>query len=86
MAKKNNWMPHYMPSDDEIKARDFCINNNIRISPMGIKDEPNKWKIGISLGLYKKNEKPNISPHIYDRNTIWVEYFNFCKYYYDKYR
>jgi len=79
-------MPYYHATDDEAKARDWCIKNNIRISPIGIHKEPNKWKISINIGPYKKNEKPNIAPHIYDKDTIWVEYFNFCKYYYDKYR
>ena len=79
-------MPYHHATDEEAKARDWCIKNNIRISPIGIYREPNKWKIGINIGPYKKNEKPNIAPHIYDKDTIWVEYFNFCKYYYDKYR
>lgn len=87
MAKKKQvCMPDYNATEDEIKARDFCINNNIRISPLGMKEDSSKWKIGINIGPYKKGEKPNIAPHIYDKDTIWVEYFNFCKYYYDKYR
>jgi hypothetical protein len=84
--KKENWMPYYHANDDEVIARDFCIKNNIRISPLGIKNEPNKWRIGINIGPYKKGEKPNIAPSIYDKDTVWVEYYNFCKYYYDKYR
>ena len=84
--KKPTWMPQYVPNDKEIKARNWCIKNNIRISPLGIKDESNKWKIGINIGEYKKHEKPKVSPNIYDRDTVWIEYYNFCKYYYDKYR
>lgn len=84
--KKDNWMPDYNATDDEIKARDYCIKNNIRISPLGIKNEPNKWRIGISVGPYKKGEKPKVSPSVYDKDTVWQEYYKFCKYYYDKYR
>ena len=84
--KKENWMPQYMPNKEEKEARLYCIRNNIRISPLGIKNEIGKWKIGINIGPYVKGEKPNISPHIYDKDTIWLEYFKFCKYYYDKYR
>lgn len=84
--KKENWMPQYIASDEERKAYIYCVRNNIRISPLGIKNEIGKWKIGINIGPYVKGEKPNISPHIYDKDTIWVEYYKFCKYYYDKYR
>ena len=84
--KKNEGMPIYLPNEEEISWRDFCIENNIRISPLGIHGEKKKWKIGISLGSYKKGEKMHIAPSIYDTNTIWVEYYRMCKFYYDKYR
>jgi hypothetical protein len=85
-AKKQNWMPYYHANEEEVKARDFCVRNNIRISPLGIYNDPDHWRIGINIGPYKRGEKPNISPNIYDKNTIWPEYYKFCKYYYDKYR
>jgi hypothetical protein len=85
-AKKPNWIPYYYADAEETKARDFCVRNNIRISPLGIYNDPDHWRIGINIGPYKRGEKPNISPNIYDKNTIWQEYYKFCKYYYDKYR
>jgi hypothetical protein len=84
--KKENWMPQYILTKEEKKACLYCVENNIRISPLGIKNEIGKWKIGINVGKYVKGEKPNIAPHIYDKNTIWAEYYKFCKYYYDKRR
>ena len=84
--KKNKWMPQYMPSEEEIRYRDFCVKNNIRISPIGIYGDNDHWKIGINIGLYKKGEKASIAPSLYDKDTIWPEYYKFCKYYYDKYR
>lgn len=84
--KKNSFLPSYDPTEDEIKYRNFCINNNIRISPLGIKNEDKKWRIGIAIGPYKKGEKLHIAPSIYDKDTIWIEYYKFCKYYYDKHR
>ena len=53
--KKNKWMPQYMATEEQIKHRDYCIKNDIRISP-----------------------------NIYDKDTIWIEYYRMCKYYYDK--
>lgn len=79
-------MPSYTPSIEEQKSYLYCIDNNIRISPKGVRDEPGKWKIEIALGSYKKGEKRYTSPQLYDKNIIWVEYYKMCKYYYDKYR
>ena len=84
--KKNKSMPNYFPSEEENKWRNFCVNKNIRISPLGIYNEEKKWRIGIAIGPYKKNETIHIAPSIYDQHTIWIEYYKMCKYYYDKYR
>ena len=82
--KKENWMPKYHPNPEEIKASNYCIRNNIRISQLGNNGEIGKWKIGINVGPYVKGEKINLAPHIYDKNTIWPSYYEMCKYYYDK--
>ena len=79
-------MPQYMPSEEEIRDRDFCVRNNIRISPIGIYGDKDHWKIGINIGPYKTGEKASLAPSLYDKDTIWPEYYKFCKYYYDKYR
>ena len=84
--KKNKWMPMYMPSEEQMKHRDFCIRNNIIISPLGIYGDNDHWKIGSNIGPYKKGEKASLAPSLYDKDTIWPEYYKFCKYYYDKYR
>jgi len=84
-AKKQKPMPEYLASDEEFKWYKYCVNNNIRISPYGINNDSDRWHIAISLGPYKKNEKPNLSPSKYCRKTIWPEYYKMCKYYYDKY-
>lgn len=82
MAKKKQQpMPDYIPSDEEVKWHNYCINKQIRISPMGINGEPNKWKIGISIGDHKK---VHYAPSIYDRDTIWISVYEFMKYYYNK--
>ena len=82
--KKENWMPQYIPTQEENEAYLYCVRNNIRISPIGIHGVIGKWKIGINIGPYKKGEKISLSPHIYDKDTIWPTYYQMCKYYYDK--
>jgi len=82
--KNSNPMPDYYPTINELKWCKYCIDNNIRISPMGIKETIGKWRIGISIGPYIKGEKPHIAPNIYDVDTVWPSYYKMCKYYYDK--
>jgi len=84
--KKSKPMPAYIPTDEELEWRLFCNRNNIRISPYGIANDQNHWKICINLGPYKRGEKCNFAPHIYDREQIWPELYKMCKYYYDKYK
>ena len=83
--KKKNYLPSYIPTPEEQEWKLFCTRNNIRISPWGTPQD-GKWKICINIGPYKRGEKCNFAPHIYDKETLWPEYYKFCKYYYDKYR
>jgi hypothetical protein len=82
----NYKMPGYLASREEVEACLYCIRNNIRIAPQGIQNDSDHWKITITLGPYKKGERPNVAPSIYDRHAIWKAYYEFCKYYYDKHR
>lgn len=84
--KKRKPMPKYTPSPDEVKWYSYCVNNNIRISPTGIQGDQDHWHICINIGPYRRGEKQNKSPEKYNRNDIWPKYYEFCKYYYDKYK
>ena len=77
-------MPQYNPTKEEIKYRTYCIRNEIRIYPIGIENDNEHWKIGVNIGPYQRGEKQNISPSIYDKHSVWPEYYRMCKYYYDK--
>lgn len=86
MAKKQPvGMPKYVPSDEERSWYEFCVNNNIIISPVAAEQgtNPKEWRIGISINDHKKVNK---TPTIYTEDNIWKEYYLMCKYYYDKYR
>jgi hypothetical protein len=85
-GKRSKPMPSYTPSEEEQEWKLFCTRNNIRISPYGIQNDNDHWRIAVNIGPYKRGEKINLSPSIYDRDTIWPEYYKMCKYYYDKYR
>ena len=82
--KKAKPLPHYIQTPEQIKWWTYCVKNNIRISPHGILGDSDRWHIAINLGPYKQGEKPNLSPSKYCRKTIWPEFYEMCKYYYDK--
>lgn len=83
--RKKNYLPSYIATPEEQEWKLFCTRNNIRISPWATPLD-GQWKICINLGPYKKEEKCNFAPHVYDKETLWPEYYRMCKYYYDKYR
>ncbi len=70
----------YSPSNEEQKAYEYCLDNDIRISPWY--HSQGKWYIGISTPEdYKKVYK---SKHVYDKDTIWFSFYDMCKFYYNK--
>ena len=80
--KKKRQLPDYIANPEEFKWYKFCLDNEIRISPIGINDRVGAWKIGISTA--DDFRKVYYAPHIYDRDTIWPSFYNYCKFYYDK--
>ena len=87
MAKKViKGLGTYTPSAEETKWYMYCVENNIRISPIAKEKGMGntEWYIGISFGNnYKKIHK---SPSVYTRDNIWEEFYLMCKYYYEKHR
>jgi hypothetical protein len=78
--KKTEWdMGEYMPTNEQISARLWCIKNGIKISPFA--RQPGSWYIDITV-----NGKTNRSPHIYIKDLIWEKIYEYYKYYYDKYK
>jgi len=75
---KSTMMGTYMPTSEETKAYQWCINNGIFISPSATGKA--SWYIEISIG-----GKTNKSPETYGKTDIWIKLYEFYKYYYDKY-
>lgn len=86
--RKKSVMGSYYPTEKEIKANEFCIKNNIRISywPEKSGPSPKNWHISIVIGKYKKGEKINISPDSYPKNKCHEMMYKTSLYYYEKYR
>jgi uncharacterized protein YjbK len=71
---------------EEQKYFNYCVKNNIRISPVPTTQGlyPDEWKIEIRLGPYKKGEKSHKSPLSYNSKEIWPAINKVRKFYYDK--
>ena len=89
LKKKNNYegLPDdFVPTKEQLEWDKYCIYNDIRISPAPTQQGlyPEEWRIAISIGPYKRGEKPYLSPNVYTADNIWQELYNMKKYYYDK--
>ena len=82
--KKNNLPDNYIANEQEAAAYSWCIKNNIRIGLQAIEyvQNPDKWKIAISIG--EDYKKVNLSPSVYTKDNVWQEYYKACLYYYNK--
>ena len=80
MAKKNVCeMGSYIPSDEELTAYSWCINNKIFIAPKA--KTIASWYAEIDIGGIKK-----LSPIAYPKVEIWKRLYEYYTYYYVKYR
>ena len=72
-------MGNYEASKEEKKAYIWCINNNIKISPI-CETYCKMWKIDIII-----NGKSFKSPETYLAGDCWKKMYEYYKFYYDKY-
>ena len=80
-AKKRQ-LPNYILNVYELLCYQYCVRNNIRISPVAVPNEIGKWRIGISTpDSYKKVYE---SPEKCDVHSVWEVFNRYTKYYYEK--
>jgi hypothetical protein len=89
LKKKGNYKglnTGFSPSKEQTKWMRYCVDNDIRISPVPTQKgmQPEEWRIDVRLGPYKKGEKNFLSPNVYTADIIHQELYNMMKYYYDK--
>lgn len=72
-------MGKYLPTEEDMKAASWCLNNGIKISPYP--EAPGSWWIDIEI-----NGKVNRSPYKYSKLNVWQTLHEFYRYYYNKYK
>jgi hypothetical protein len=79
--KKQNIMGKYIPTNKELDAAEWCIKNNIHISPLKKNYKDQLWYIDIII-----NGKSSKSPETFGPSIIWQKLYEYASYYYNKYR
>lgn len=80
--QKKLLMGSYASTVKEDEAWRWCVRNNIKIVPKPAQQgNPESWHILIEI-----NNKQSLSPEAYKAKDIWQKLYEYCEYYYDKYR
>ncbi len=77
--KKGPRMGDYTPTDKEVEAHVWCINNHIRCSPVAVAGK-REWKIAIQL----HSKKTHTSKEAWGPEEIWKQMYEYYQYYYEK--
>ena len=60
----------------------WCEDNDIEIGPQyHYKNGISEWRVQIKIG-----NKINVDPNIYDKKDIMDKIYEYCDYYYNKYK
>ena len=83
-GNKKYGMGQYTPTEEEMKASQWCLKNDICITPRAIKYGERIWVVDIEKGKYPYRKLLGTSDP-YGPVTIWEKVFEYKLYYYKKY-
>ena len=74
--------PKHSRHNKELKSYEWCFSNKIIIGPVPLWGEDyGKWTVEIRM-----NGKINTDPVKYERESIMHKVYEYCDYYYNKYK
>jgi len=79
-------MGSYIRTEEESNAAEWCLENDICITPRQSQWRVPSWYIDIETGKHPNRKLIGTSPDVYGKNTIWEKLAEYQKYYYDKYK
>ena len=85
-GKSKNSMGSYNQTPEELKARDWCMDNKVCITPRQTHWGIKSWAIDIETGRHPNRKLIGTSPSEFGPNSIWRQIASYQKYYYDKYK
>ena len=82
LKEEHGKYPTHSRKDNELKSYRWCFSNGITIGPVPLFDEHyGKWTVEIRM-----NGKANTDPAIYEKESIMHKVYEYCDYYYNKYK
>ena len=75
--------PKHSRANDELKSYEWCLSNKIVIGPAPLwkGNDWGKWTVEITM-----NGKKHTDPNKYERDSIMHKVYEYCDYYYNKYK
>jgi len=74
--------PKHLKKDNELISYKWCLSNKILIGPIPCwGDRYGSWTVEITM-----NGKTNTDPNTYEKAGIMHKVYEYCDYYYNKYK
>ena len=82
LTEEHGKYPAHYRTEGDLKSYDWCISNNIIIGPIPLwGDDYGNWAVQITM-----NGKTNTDPAKYEKESIMHKVYEYCDYYYNKYK
>ena len=74
--------PSHTRQDEDRKSWNWCLSNGIKIGPIPMwGDDYGSWTVEITI-----NGKTSTDPNKYKKESIMHKVYEYCDYYYNKYK
>jgi hypothetical protein len=82
LKEEHGKYPKHTKLDSELISYNWCFNNGIKIGPIPLwGDDYGNWTVQITM-----NGKTNTDPNKYKKESIMHKVYEYCDYYYNKYK
>ena len=82
LKEEHGKYPKHTRVHSELTSYNWCFSNGIKIGPIPLwGDDYGKWTVEITM-----NGKTNTDPNKYKKESIMHKVYEYCDYYYNKYK
>ena len=82
LKEEHGKYPKHSRAENELKSYKWCFSNGIRIGPTPLWGQDyGNWTVEITM-----NGKTNTDPNKYEKVSIMHKVYEYCDYYYNKYK
>ena len=82
LKEEHGKYPKHERHNEELKSYEWCLSNRIVIGPIPLwGDDYGNWTVQITM-----NGKTNVDPNKYKKESIMHKVYEYCDYYYNKYK